>query len=156
MTLKALSADDRFMRMALKQAERAARADEVPVGAVVVKDGKVIARAGNTREKSADPSAHAEFKAMVRAAKKAGNWRLDGCTLYVTLEPCPMCAGLALNARLPRLVYGAADPKSGAIDSLYALNDGRYNHTMEVTSGVLREECAGILTEYFKEKRRKK
>ena len=143
------------MRLALLQAERAAKKDEVPVGAVVVRNGRVLAKGFNRRERTGNPSAHAEFTAMVKAAKKVGNWRLDGCTLYVTLEPCPMCAGLTLNARLTRLVYGAADPKSGAIESLHTLNDGRYNHTMEVSGRVLESECADILTRYFREKRRK-
>ncbi|MBQ4061699.1 MAG: tRNA adenosine(34) deaminase TadA [Christensenellaceae bacterium] len=148
--------DEKYMQIAIELAKKAAKKDEVPVGAVVVKNGKVIAKGYNRRERSADPSAHAEFIAMVKAAKKTGNWRLDDCTLYVTLEPCPMCAGLALNARLPRLVYGAPDPKSGAIESLHELNDGRYNHTMEVTGRVMQKECADILTGYFKAKRLKK
>lgn len=148
--------DEKYMLMALELAKKAAKKDEVPVGAIVVKNGKVIAKGYNRRQKSADPSAHAEFIAMVKAAKRIGNWRLDDCTLYVTLEPCPMCAGLALNARLPRLVYGACDPKSGAIESLHNLNDGRYNHTFEAVGRVLEKECAAVLTEYFRAKRIKK
>ncbi len=152
---KPIKDDEYYMDIALTLARRAEKRDEVPVGAVVVKNGRVISRAYNLREHRQDPSAHAEHIAMTRAAKRLGSWRLTDCTLYVTLEPCPMCAGLALNARLPRLVYGASDPHSGAINSSFDLTTG-CNHTVDVTGGVLTEECSKILSEYFKKKREKK
>lgn len=148
--------DDFYMALALKEAAKAAKKDEVPVGAVIVRNNKVIARAHNLREHKKDPSAHAEFIAMVKAAKKLKGWRLTGCTLYVTLEPCPMCAGLIINSRLPRLVFGASDSKSGALGSVYDLNSGKLNHTCSVTKGVMQEECSTILKEYFKAKREQK
>ena len=148
------AADERFMRKALAAARRAPLHADVPVGAVVVKDGAVLSRARNAREKGADPTAHAELVAIRKAAKKLGSWRLDGCTLYVTLEPCAMCAGAIVLARLPRLVYGAADPKAGFVGSLGDLcRDPRLNHRPEVTSGVLAAECGRILVEFFREKR---
>ncbi len=148
-------ADARYMRQALAAARRAPAHADVPVGAVVVKDGAVIARARNGREKSADPTAHAEILAIRKAAKKVGSWRLDGCTLYVTLEPCAMCAGAVVLARLDRLVYGASDPKAGFVGSLGDLcRDPRLNHRPAVASGVLAEECGRILVEFFREKRR--
>jgi tRNA(adenine34) deaminase len=146
-----------FMRRALREAQAALEADEVPIGAVVVKDGRVIASAHNQREQLRDPTAHAEMIAITQAAEALGNWRLDGCTLYVTLEPCPMCAGAAVLARLPRVVYGAADPKAGAVTTLYQLlNDPRLNHRAEVIGGVLEIECGEILSRFFREKRAKK
>lgn len=147
--------DEKFMRAALREANKAALKDEVPVGAVVVRDGKIIARAHNVRETKKLPTGHAELLAMEKAAKKLGGWRLVGCTLYVTLEPCPMCAGCAVNARLPRLVYGAKDPKAGAFGSVYDLNEGKLNHTIEIQSGVLESECASVLSSFFKNKRQK-
>ena len=144
-----------FMWEALQEAEYAAREDEVPVGAVIVRDGRVIARAHNQREQLQDPTAHAEMVAMTQAAAAVGSWRLEGCTLYVTLEPCPMCAGAILQARIPTVVYGAADAKAGAVDSLYRLlNDERLNHRCEVVSGVLRDACAAVLSRFFEGKRR--
>ena len=138
--------DERFMREALAEAARAAELGEVPIGAVVVYDGQVIARAHNLREHDEDPSAHAEFSAMLAAARALGRWRLTGCTVYVTLEPCPMCAGLMVNARVDRCVYGARDPKGGAVGTLYDLScDSRLNHAFAVRSGVLEEECAAQL-----------
>ena len=146
--------DEFFMREALAQAQLAAEAGEVPIGAVVVYDGQVIARAHNRRELDEDPSAHAEFSAMLQAAQTLGRWRLTGCTVYVTLEPCLMCAGLMVNARIDRCVFGAADPKGGATGSLYSVNDDdRLNHAFEVTGGVLREECARVLSDFFAELR---
>lgn len=145
--------DIKFMKKALHQARRAMAIDEVPIGAVIVKEGKVIARGHNLRESKADPTAHAEIVAIRKAAKKIGNWRLDDCTLYVTIEPCPMCMGAMINARLPRLVYGADDPKAGAAGTLYDLNEGKLNHTCEITKGVLAEECGGIISGYFSAKR---
>lgn|GEM_PF-3774 len=146
--------DERFMREALVEAHTAAAEGEVPIGAVVVYEGEIIARAHNRRELDEDPSAHAEFSAMVAAARALGRWRLTGCTVYVTLEPCVMCAGLMVNARVTRCVYGAADPKAGALGSLYQLNaDRRLNHAFEVTAGVLSNECAGMLKAFFAELR---
>lgn len=146
--------DERFMREALAEAHAAAAEGEVPIGAVVVYEGEIIARAHNRRELDEDPSAHAEFSAMVAAAHALGRWRLTGCTVYVTLEPCVMCAGLMVNARVTRCVYGAADPKAGALGSLYQLNaDRRLNHAFEVTAGVLSNECAGVLKAFFAELR---
>lgn len=146
--------DERFMREALVEAHAAAVEGEVPIGAVVVYEGEIIARAHNRRELDEDPSAHAEFSAMVAAARALRRWRLTGCTVYVTLEPCVMCAGLMVNARVTRCVYGAADPKAGALGSLYQLNaDQRLNHAFEVTAGVLSDECAGVLKAFFAELR---
>lgn len=146
--------DERFMREALAEAHAAAAEGEVPIGAVVVYEGEIIARAHNRRELDEDPSAHAEFSAMVTAAHALGRWRLTGCTVYVTLEPCVMCAGLMVNARVTRCVYGAADPKAGALGSLYQLNaDRRLNHAFVVTAGVLSNECAGVLKAFFAELR---
>lgn len=145
-----MDADERFMREALAEARAAAEAGEVPIGAVVVFEGRVIARAHNRRELDEDPSAHAEFSAMVAAAHALGRWRLTGCTVYVTLEPCTMCAGLMVNARIDRCVYGATDPKAGAVGSLYDLSrDARLNHAFEVRSGVLEQECAEVLRTFF-------
>jgi tRNA(adenine34) deaminase len=150
-----LATDERFMRQALAAAWRAPAHADVPVGAVVVKDGAVISRAHNAREKSADPTAHAEVLAIRRAAKKLGSWRLEGCTLYVTLEPCAMCAGAIVLSRLPRLVYGASDPKAGFVGSLGDLcRDLRLNHRPAVTAGILAQECGRILVEFFRDKRR--
>lgn len=144
------SADERFMRMALEEARAAAVEGEVPIGAIVVYEGRVIARAHNRRELDEDPSAHAEFTAMTEAACVLGRWRLTGCTVYVTLEPCLMCAGLMVNARVSRCVYGAADPKGGAVGTLYHVHDdARLNHAFEVTPGVLAEECAVELRTFF-------
>ncbi len=145
--------DEKYMREALKLAAKAAEADEVPVGAVVVRDGKVISRGMNGRESKKDPSAHAEFSAVTKAAKKIGGWRLTGCTLYVTLEPCTMCAGLIINARIPRVVIGADDPKAGAFGSVYDLNEGKLNHVCEVRKGVLAGECSELLRDFFRGKR---
>ena len=143
------------MAKALCQAQAAARKGEVPVGAVVVREGSIVARAHNLRETRRDPAAHAELIALQRAAKKLGGWRLMDCTVYVTLEPCPLCAGAMINARVARVVFGAFDPKAGCCGTLYQLiQDGRFNHTCPVTGGVLEAECAGILKEFFARKRR--
>lgn len=148
------SSDAEYMQLALEEARLAARADEVPIGAVVVRDGKVIARSRNTRESDRNPAGHAEFNAMLEAAASQDAWRLSGCTVYVTLEPCIMCAGLMHQARIDRCVYGAPDPKAGALGSLYAINqDDRLNHTFDVEAGVLEEECAQLLKEFFAAKR---
>lgn len=151
------SDDEQFMRMALDEARLAAEEGEVPIGAVVTCSGEVVARAHNRRESDADPSAHAEFLAMTQAAKVLGRWRLTGCTVYVTVEPCLMCAGLMLNARIDRCVYGATDPKGGALGTLYDVShDPRLNHEFEVESGVLADESAELLREFFRARRGKK
>lgn len=144
-----------FMRLALREAERAYLEDEVPVGAVIVHGESIIASAHNQREQLHDPTAHAEMIAITQAAEALGSWRLDACVLYVTLEPCPMCAGAIIQARIPWVVYGAADPKAGAVDSLYhLLQDSRLNHRCQTTAGVLAPECGDILSRFFQEKRR--
>ena len=142
--------DEKFMREALVEARAAAVVGEVPIGAVVVRAGEIVARAHNRRELDQDPSAHAEFAALCAAARSLGRWRLSDCTVYVTLEPCCMCAGLMVNARVGRCVYGAADAKAGALGSLYDLNaDSRLNHRFNVTAGVLADECRAVLSGYF-------
>ena len=142
--------DEKFMREALAEARAAAAVGEVPIGAVVVRAGEIVARAHNRRELDQDPSAHAEFAAVCAAAQALGRWRLSDCTVYVTLEPCCMCAGLMVNARVGRCVYGAADAKAGALGSLYDLNaDSRLNHRFNVTAGVLADECRELLSSYF-------
>ena len=142
--------DEKFMREALAEARAAAAVGEVPIGAVVVCAGEIVARAHNRRELDQDPSAHAEFAALCAAAQALGRWRLSDCTVYVTLEPCCMCAGLMVNARVGRCVYGAADAKAGALGSLYDLNaDSRLNHRFNVTAGVLADECRAVLSGYF-------
>lgn len=146
--------DEAYMRLALEEAATAGAEGEVPIGAVVVCDGEVVARAHNRRETDADPSAHAEFLAMVAAARELGRWRLTGCTVYVTLEPCLMCAGLMVNARVDRCVYGAADPKGGALGTLFDVShDPRLNHAFEVRPGVLADESAELLRDFFRERR---
>ncbi|NLN39757.1 MAG: tRNA adenosine(34) deaminase TadA [Smithella sp.] len=143
-----------YMKIALAEARKAADCGEVPVGAVLVRDGLILAQAHNAPVTDADPSAHAEMLAIRRACAKTGNYRLTGAELYVTLEPCVMCAGVILQARLGRVVFGARDPKAGAVATLYQiLNDSRLNHQVEVTEGALKEECAKILSRFFKEKR---
>lgn len=142
--------DEKFMREALAEARAAAAVGEVPIGAVVVRDGEIVARAHNRRELDQDPSAHAEFLALCAAAQTLGRWRLSDCTVYVTLEPCCMCAGLMVNARVGRCVYGADDAKAGALGSLYDLNaDSRLNHRFNVNAGVLADECREVLSGYF-------
>jgi tRNA(adenine34) deaminase len=144
------------MAMALDEAAAAAAEDEVPVGAVIVSFTKgVIGRAHNQREMLRDPTAHAEMIAITQAAQALGSWRLDGCALYVTLEPCPMCAGAVVQARLPMVVYGCTDPKAGACDTLYQIaSDARLNHRAQVVGGVLAERCAAVLSDFFAAKRR--
>lgn len=145
-----------YMRLALDEAALAAEEGEVPIGAVVVCEGQVVARAHNRRETDADPSAHAEFSAMVEASRALGRWRLTGCTVYVTLEPCLMCAGLMVNARIDRCVYGAPDPKGGALGTLYDVSaDPRLNHAFEVRAGVLADESAELLRSFFRARRKK-
>jgi tRNA(adenine34) deaminase len=142
--------DERFMRLALREAERVAERGEVPVGAVVIREGEVIAAAGNEREGSSDPTAHAEMLAMREAARALGGWRIPDSVLYVTLEPCVMCAGAIVLARIPRVVYGAADPKAGAAGSvLDVLGERRLNHRPRVDSGLLAQESAALLESFF-------
>ena len=144
------------MRHALAEAEAAMRAGEVPIGCVIIHEptGRIIGRGHNRREADADPTAHAEIVAMRQAARELGHWRLVDCILVVTLEPCPMCAGAIVNARIGRLIYGCADPKAGAVRTLYRLcEDERLNHRVLVQDGVLREECADILREFFRQQR---
>jgi tRNA(adenine34) deaminase len=144
-----------FMQLALEEAEQAAKEKETPVGAVIVHAGRPIARAHNQREQLHDPTAHAEMIAITQAAESLGSWRLNDCTLYVTLEPCPMCAGAILQARIPVVVYGATDPKAGAVNTLFRLlGDARLNHRAEVIGGILAEPCGDILTRFFQEQRR--
>ena len=146
---------EHFMQLALEEAQQALRANEVPIGAVIVRNGRVIARAHNQREQLHDPTAHAEMIAITQAAEALRSWRLEGCTLYVTLEPCPMCAGAIVQARIPTLVYGATDGKAGAVHTLYRLlDDPRLNHRAEVVTGVMAEPCARILSQFFQEQRR--
>jgi tRNA(adenine34) deaminase len=147
----------RLMRRALEEARKAAAMGEVPVGAVVARGKEILATAHNERETTKDPTAHAELLALRRAATHTGSWRLTGCTLYATLEPCPMCAGALHAARISRLVYAAPDPKAGAAGTLYDLpNDPRLNHTYPFTSGILQNEAADLLQTFFKGRRRKK
>lgn len=142
------------MGLALEEARRAAAAGEVPVGAVIVLDGQVVGRGHNAPIARHDPTAHAEVLALREAASARGNYRLPGATLYVTVEPCPMCCGAAIHARVARVVYGAADPKGGAAQSLYRLlGDARLNHEASVTEGVRGEECAALLREFFRARR---
>lgn len=143
-----------FMRLALREAERAAEHGDVPIGAVVVHDGEVIAAAGNERELRRSPLAHAELLAIEEACRHLGGWRLPDTVIYVTLEPCPMCAGAIVQARIPHLVFGAMDDKAGACGSLYNIvQDPRLNHTVEVTAGVLEDEALALLRSFFADRR---
>ncbi|MFB9861194.1 tRNA adenosine(34) deaminase TadA [Salinicoccus siamensis] len=145
-----------FMASAVEEAEKAREIGEVPIGAVIVRDGRVIARGHNLRETSQNPLTHAEMIAIEQASAVVGSWRLEACTLYVTLEPCAMCSGAIVMSRIPHVVYGARDPKGGTVDSLMRLLDEpRFNHRAEVTSGVLEDTCSGLLTSFFKNLRKK-
>jgi len=147
--------DETFMAEALAEARRAAAEGEVPIGAVLVVEGRIAGRGRNARERLRDPTAHAEILALQEAARTLGRWRLTGSTMYATLEPCPMCAGALVNARVDRLVYGVADPKAGAVDTLFdVVRDARLNHRITVTSAVLAEECGAVLREFFRERRK--
>jgi tRNA(adenine34) deaminase len=149
-----MNVDQKFMNMALLQAAAAAEAGEVPIGAVLVQNEVVIAADRNRREELRDACAHAEILVIRHGGELLGGWRLTGCTLYVTLEPCPMCAGAMVQARLGRLVFGAYDPKAGAAGTLYDIvRDERLNHRLEVTGGVLKEECAAMLQKFFRKRR---
>ena len=143
-----------FMRLALREAERAAEHDDVPIGAVIIRDDELLAAAGNERELRRDPSAHAEMLAIQEAARRLGGWRLLNTVIYVTLEPCPMCAGAIVQARIPHLVFGSQDDKAGAAGSLYNLvQDPRLNHNVEITAGILEDECLGVLRDFFARRR---
>ncbi len=149
-----METDIQYMQEALAEARSAAAADEVPIGAVLVHDGKILARSGNRTIRDCDPTAHAEVVALREAAHRLANYRLAGTTLYVTIEPCSMCSGAILQARVPRLVYGADDPKGGAVRSCFEiLSHPRLNHQVEVTSGVLAAECAAIIQSFFAARR---
>ena len=149
--------DRLFMQEALLEAEKAAAIGEVPIGAVLVYNDEIIARAHNLRETTQNALTHAESMVIQEACKKLGSWRLENTTLYVTLEPCPMCAGAILQSRVPRVVYGARDIKAGCVDSLYRLlNDERFNHECEVTEGISAEACGQILTDFFRALRERK
>lgn len=152
--IPAQAADEIFMAEALREAELTGAAGEVPIGAVIVKDGEIIARGRNRREELADPTAHAEILAIREAGAVLGGWRLSGCTMYVTIEPCPMCAGALVQARVDRLVFGARDPKAGACGSTVDIvRDERYNHRLEVTAEVLLTECGKVIRDFFKARR---
>jgi tRNA(adenine34) deaminase len=146
--------DERMMRLALEEARAAAAGGDVPVGAVIVRGDEILARAGNAREREQDPTAHAEILALRQASGAIGSWHLEGCAIVVTLEPCAMCAGAIVLARLDRLVFGASDPKAGFAGSLGDLvRDGRLNHEVDVTVGVLAEECGDVLRAFFADRR---
>ena len=145
--------DEVFMKEALVLAREAADAGEVPVGCVIVRNGEIVGHGRNRREGDKSALAHAELEAIDDACKRLGGWRLWECTLYVTLEPCPMCAGAIVNARIPRVVYGASDAKCGAVKSVCSLFDMKFNHHPTVESGILEEECAALLTEFFQKLR---
>ncbi len=148
--------EDKYMKVALKEAMKAFEKDEVPIGAVIVKDNKVIARAHNLRESLKQAYAHAEMLAIQKACKKLDAWRLEDCDMYVTLEPCPMCAGAIINSRIKNLYIGAMDPKSGAVGSkLNLIGDFTFNHTVNVEKGIMSEECSNILKNFFKNLRDK-
>ena len=149
--------DEKYMKAAIKEAMKAESIDEVPIGAVIVLEDKIIARAHNLRETKQDSLAHAEILAIQKACKKLGTWRLENCTLYVTLEPCPMCSGAILQSRIKRVVYGAADPKGGCIENCMQMYEIKgFNHYPEVTKGILKEECSELLKKFFKRKREEK
>ena len=154
MDIDTSTVDERYMRMAIDQAYIAEENGDVPIGCVIVYENRVIAKGYNQREQLNDPTAHAEIIALTQASEFVGSWRLHGCTIYVTLEPCPMCAGALVLGRLNRLVYGADDPKTGAVKSLYTIvQDDRLNHQLEVTAGVLQEDCKAQLQAFFQRRR---
>ncbi len=157
MNVELFEKDQKFMLEAIAEAKKAGDLGEVPIGAIVVYKGEIIGRAHNLRETSQNAVTHAELMAIQQACEAIGSWRLEETTLYVTLEPCPMCAGAILQSRVPRVVYGARDLKAGCVDSLYRLlNDSRFNHECEVTEGVLAEECGEMLTNFFRAIRERK
>ena len=149
--------DEKYMQIALKEAEKAEKKGEVPIGAVIVHDEKVIATGFNLRETTQTTLSHAELIAIEKANKVMKSWRLEDCTLYVTLEPCPMCAGAIVQSRIKRVVYGASDPKAGCAGTLMnLLQEDKFNHQVEITTGVLKEECSALLTDFFRQLRKKK
>lgn len=149
-----LKQKQKYMRSALREARKAMEINEVPVGAVIVKDGKIIARGHNIKEKKKNSIYHAEIVALNKACKKIGDWRLNDCDIFVTMEPCPMCAGALINSRIGNIFFGAYDERAGCCGTLYDLpSDSRFNHRPNVEGGILQEECAGILKEYFRQKR---
>ena len=151
-----MNSDEKFMRLALEQAHLAYKMGEVPVGAVVVRNGEVVGTGYNRRETDKNAVAHAELLAIDDACKRLGGWRLWECELYVTLEPCPMCAGAIINSRIKRLIYGASDKKAGSVESVVRMFDLPYNHKPPYTAGVLEEECSQILKSFFKEMRKRR
>ena len=154
MSTTSSTSDEAFMQLALDEARSCTETGDVPVGAVIVRGDEVLASAGNGRERFQDPTAHAEVLSLRAAARRTGSWRLDDCTLFVTLEPCAMCAGAIVLARVERVVFGAADPKAGFAGSLGdLLRDARLNHRVELTSGVLAEECGDVLRDFFRTRR---
>ena len=155
MTENIFDFDENYMMMALSEAMLGASLGEIPVGAVIVKDGEVIAKAHNLRENGGGATAHAEIVAINEACERLGTWRLSGCELYVTLEPCPMCAGAIINSRIDRVIYGAKDPRMGALGSLINLNDSPLGHKVETKSGVLAEESLELIRDFFKDMRDK-
>ena len=151
-----MTQDEKWMREALEEAKLALALGEAPIGAVLVKDDTVIARGHNTRETKKTALGHAEIEAIAAGCAALGGWRLSGCTLYVTLEPCPMCAGAIINARIDRVVFGASDQKAGSMGSLIDLTKVEYNHTVRLTAGVLEEECAALLSQFFASLRKRR
>ncbi|BCU80242.1 tRNA-specific adenosine deaminase [Polycladomyces abyssicola] len=148
---------EKWMQVAIEEAEKARKIGEVPIGAVIVRNGEIIGRGHNLRETAKDPTLHAEMIAIRQAAERLGGWRLIGCSLYVTLEPCPMCAGAIVQSRIGKVVYGAADPKAGCAGTLMnLLEDERFNHQAEVISGVMAEQCGSLLTHFFRELRERR
>jgi len=146
--------DTKYMKLAIKEAQKALQNDEVPIGCVIVQDDKIIARAYNNRNKSRLATAHAEITAINKACRKVGDWRLNNCTIYITLEPCPMCAGAIFNARIGRVVFGASEPAGGAFGGAIDLSScNLVNHKLVVTSGIMRDECASLLSNFFSKKR---
>ena len=151
-----LKLDEKYMRAAIKQAQKAYAINETPIGCVIVYEGKIIGRGYNRRNTDKDPLAHAEIKAIKKASKKMGDWRLEGCTMYITLEPCPMCAGAIVQARIPKVRIGSMNPKAGCAGSVMNLLDEKgFNHQVETEIGILGEECSGMLKEFFRELRKK-
>ena len=147
----------KFMKEAIKEAKKAELIDEVPIGCIIVKDGKIISRGHNIRETKQNPIGHAEIVAITKASKKLNSWRLDGCDIYITLEPCIMCSGAIIQSRIRHIYFGAFDPKGGALgSSIDVLQANNINHHPEIFSGILQEECASLLTNYFKNKRKQK
>lgn len=149
-----MESHDKYMKEALKEAIKAKNIDEVPIGCIIVKDNIIVARAHNKRETKQESTAHAEVLAIQKACRKLKSWRLEGCSIYITLEPCPMCAGAILLSRIDQVIYGAKDPKGGCVDSCMKMYENQgFNHYPDVVSGICEDECSSILTKFFKEKR---